>query len=178
MSWCLLIKASLNIDYCSTLYCCSFSIAMRIFWRNHHKKNTNKEAEINKINITLTYSSFHLFLLFTVNTSGCLKSKTRTTNEHPFPQRDFILHRSTCFGSTPLAVRTAGLEDECCYGIVIQKFYEEKFFNFIIYFIALGVICKPIISTKFWSVLWIMKAVSRWLAAENAVRSWKTSVRD
>jgi hypothetical protein len=49
--------------------------------------------------------------------------------------------------------------------------------QFIIYFIETGVICKLEISTQFWGVPWIMKAVSRWIAAEYAVHLCKTSVR-
>ena len=35
---------------------------------------------------------------------------TNTTNEHPFLQRDLILHQSRCFGSSHLTVRSPGLE--------------------------------------------------------------------
>jgi len=39
-----------------------------------------------------------------------ITSPTSTTNEHPFRQRDWILHQSRSFGSTPQSVRTTGLE--------------------------------------------------------------------
>ena len=52
-----------------------------------------------------------------------------------------------------------------------------KCFQFIIYFIERGVICKLEISTQVWGVPWIMRAVSRWLADQYAVGLYKTPVR-
>jgi len=57
-------------------------------------------------------------LLYVLNShenffGATITKHTSTTNEHPFPQRDLILHQSRGFGSTPHSLSTPGLGDDC-----------------------------------------------------------------
>ena len=97
---------------------------------------------------------------------------TSTTNEHPFLRRDLILHQLWGFGSTPLSVRTPGLGDEFYVTELWSRAVIKKS-ALSLYFIKTGVICKLKISTHVWDVPWIMKNISRWPAAKDAVRLCK-----